>query len=160
MEEDVDKKEEQEIVEKQPCSSPNSDEQLTCSLYLSCSGVPRDQDNQDQGRSIERERGGEEEGERVKKNVRTFNIPHGFIVFVIIEDGENLRSRLEEAIVASEPSGPWQISETSCGFIVTYDRETDVDNLLQRCDFTRLFEGPVQVRHDRVNIDRKYFLDT
>lgn len=63
MEEDVDKKEEQEIVEKQPCSSPNSDEQLTCSLYLSCSGIPRGQDNQNQGRSIDRSR----EREKVKK---------------------------------------------------------------------------------------------
>ncbi|XP_047352599.1 uncharacterized protein LOC124950210 [Vespa velutina] len=108
MEEDVDKKEEQEVAEKQPCSLPNSDEQLTCSLYLSCNGIPRGQDHQDQ-------------------------------------DGETLRSRLEEAIGAYEPSGTWQISETSCGFIVTFDRETDVDNFLQRCDFTRLFEGPVQV---------------
>lgn len=56
MEEDVDKKEEQEVVEKQPCSSPNADEQLTCSLYLSCSGIPRGQDHQDQGRSNERTR--------------------------------------------------------------------------------------------------------
>ncbi|XP_043492505.1 uncharacterized protein LOC122517941 [Polistes fuscatus] len=109
MEEDVDKKEEQEIVvNKQACSSPNSDEQLTCSLYLSCSSIPCGQDHQSQ-------------------------------------DGENLRSRLEEAIGSSEPSGKWQIFETSCGFIITFERENDVDNFLQHCDFARLFEGPVQV---------------
>nr|XP_050851058.1 uncharacterized protein LOC127064272 isoform X1 [Vespula vulgaris] len=82
--------------------------------------------------------------DRMRERV-TLNIVSSFIIFVIIKDGETLRSRLEEAIGASEPSGTWQISETSCGFIVTFERETDVDNLLQRCDFTRLFEGPVQV---------------
>ncbi|XP_046617220.1 uncharacterized protein LOC124303708 isoform X2 [Neodiprion virginianus] len=52
---------------------------------------------------------------------------------------------LEDAIRMADPSAGWQVSETSCGLIAAFARETDADKLLQRGDLARIFEGPVQV---------------
>ncbi|KOX72447.1 hypothetical protein WN51_01547 [Melipona quadrifasciata] len=59
--------------------------------------------------------------------------------------GELLRSNLEEVIRASDPLAAWHVSETSCGLIAAFTRETDAEKLLQRGDLARVFEGPVQV---------------
>ncbi|KAJ8676551.1 hypothetical protein QAD02_012338 [Eretmocerus hayati] len=68
------------------------------------------------------------------------------------QDGGSLsRASLEEAIRLIEPLGAWHVSETHCGLIAGFAREIDADKLLQRGDFARIFDGPVQVArfHDR-----------
>ncbi|XP_043269235.1 uncharacterized protein [Venturia canescens] len=55
------------------------------------------------------------------------------------------RTNLENAIRASAPLADWQVSETSCGLIAAFARETDAEKLLQRGDLARVFQGPVQV---------------
>ena len=52
---------------------------------------------------------------------------------------------LEGAIRACDPKGPWHISETRCGLIAGFARETDADKLLQRRDLACVFQTPVQV---------------
>ncbi|XP_029037580.1 uncharacterized protein LOC114873429 isoform X2 [Osmia bicornis bicornis] len=61
------------------------------------------------------------------------------------QGGELLHSNLEEVIRASDPSAGWHVSETPCGLIAAFARETDAEKLLQRGDLARVFQGPVQV---------------
>lgn len=61
------------------------------------------------------------------------------------QGSELSRASLEEAIRAADPSAGWHVSETSCGLIAAFARETDAERLLQRGDLARVFEGPVQV---------------
>ncbi|XP_012285601.2 uncharacterized protein LOC105702540 [Orussus abietinus] len=61
------------------------------------------------------------------------------------QSNELSRSTLEEAIRAADPSAAWHVSETSCGLIAAFARESDAEKLLQRGDLARVFEGPVQV---------------
>ncbi|XP_057325115.1 uncharacterized protein LOC130667506 [Microplitis mediator] len=52
---------------------------------------------------------------------------------------------LEEAIRESEPSGSWNVSQTSCGLIVTFSLEADAEKLVQRGNLSRVFQGSIQV---------------
>lgn len=61
------------------------------------------------------------------------------------QGGELLHSNLEEVIRASDPSAGWHVSETPCGLIAAFKRETDAEKLLQRGDLARVFQGPIQV---------------
>lgn len=61
------------------------------------------------------------------------------------QGNELSRTNLENAIRASGPLADWQVSETSCGLIAAFARETDAEKLLQRGDLARVFQGPVQV---------------
>lgn len=56
------------------------------------------------------------------------------------------KTKLEEAIRLSCPTGNWNTSQTSCGIIVTFSLETDADRLVQRTNLAEIFDGPVQVR--------------
>lgn len=55
------------------------------------------------------------------------------------------KTSLEEAIQASEPTGSWNVCQTSCGLIATFSLEADAEKLVQRGDLARVFQGPVQV---------------
>ena len=68
------------------------------------------------------------------QNYQNHNLPQGLS-----------RSRLENGVVQSEPTGYWSISQTQCGLIVAFNRESDADNFLQKVDLALLFECPVQV---------------
>ncbi|XP_023318471.1 uncharacterized protein LOC106653253 isoform X2 [Trichogramma pretiosum] len=63
----------------------------------------------------------------------------------IVVEAQLPRRNLEEAIRATEPSARWNVSETHCGLIAGFARESDADKLLQREDFGRIFQTPVQV---------------
>ncbi|XP_044575320.1 uncharacterized protein LOC123259117 [Cotesia glomerata] len=52
---------------------------------------------------------------------------------------------LEEAIRESEPSGSWNVSQTSCGLIATFSLEADAEKVVQRGHLSRRFQGSIQV---------------
>lgn len=56
------------------------------------------------------------------------------------------KTKLEEAIRLSSPSGNWSTSQTSCGLIVTFSHEPDAERFIQRSNLAEIFNGPVQVR--------------
>ncbi|XP_069703846.1 uncharacterized protein [Periplaneta americana] len=54
------------------------------------------------------------------------------------------RAVLESVVQSLDPTEPWQITETGCGFIAAFSSESDAERLLH-VDLAVALEGPVQI---------------
>lgn len=60
--------------------------------------------------------------------------------------GKNLsKTLLENAILEIKLSSEWQVSETLCGLIALFARDSDVGRVLQELDLAKILNTSVQV---------------